>query len=102
MAYISIVTEDLVAEIAQSKPVSYFAIRKRIVSNKQSARIKELRSYFATFLRQHEILAEYIDLLQGRTSKSVLPRYYLNVENVKTLALQLLKITEKLKEDLIA
>ena len=34
MVYVSIVTEDLVAKIAQSKPVSYFAIRKRIVTNK--------------------------------------------------------------------
>ena len=52
MAYISIVTKDLVSKIAQSKPVSYFAIRKRIVTHNQKVRIKELRSYFATYLNQ--------------------------------------------------
>jgi hypothetical protein len=40
MAYISIVTRDLVAKIAQSKSVSYFAIRKRIVTNKQRLELK--------------------------------------------------------------
>ena len=48
-------------------------------------RIRELRSYFATFLRQHGILAEYIDLLQGRIPKSVFARHYLKVESIKEL-----------------
>lgn len=69
MVYISMVEKEPVAKIAQSKPTSYFAIRKRIVTHKQAVRIKELRSCFATYLRQHEILAEYIDLLQGRIPK---------------------------------
>jgi hypothetical protein len=30
IVYISIMTKDLVAEISQSKPVSYYAIRKRM------------------------------------------------------------------------
>jgi intergrase/recombinase len=85
MAYISIAPEDLVSKITKSKPVSYFAMRKRIVTHKQRVRIKELRSYFATYLRQHGILAEYIDLLQGRIPKSVFARHYLKVENVKEL-----------------
>jgi intergrase/recombinase len=69
MVYISMVEKESVAKIAQSKPTSYFAIRKRIVTHKQAVRIKELRSYFATYLRQHGILAEYIGLLQGRIPK---------------------------------
>jgi len=93
MVYISIVTKDLVAKIAQSTPVSYFAIRKRIVTHKQSVRIKELRSYFATYLRQHGILAEYIDLLQGRIPKSVFARHYLKVEDVKELVGHVVAVT---------
>jgi hypothetical protein len=38
MAYISIAPEEFVAKITQSKPVSYFAIRKRIDSHKQPLR----------------------------------------------------------------
>jgi hypothetical protein len=58
MVYISVVTKDLITKITQSKPVSYFAIRKRIIAHKQTFRIKELRSYFATYLLQHGILAD--------------------------------------------
>ena len=96
MTYISIVTEGLVSEIAHSKPVSYYAIRKRIVTHNQTVRIKELRSYFATYLRQHGILAEYIDLLQGRIPKSVFARHYLKIEDLKTLVPQVLAITSSL------
>jgi len=102
MAYISIVTEGLVAEIARSKPVSYFAIRKRIVTHRQSVRLKELRSYFATYLRNHGILAEYIDLLQGRIPKSVFARHYLKVEDIKEIAYKVLALTAIMESRLLA
>lgn len=86
MAYISIIPEDLVSKIIKSKPVSYFAIRKRIVTHNQKVRIKELRSYFATYLRNNGILAEYIDLLQGRIPKSVFAKHYLKIESIKELS----------------
>jgi len=101
MAYISIVTEGLVSEIANSKPVSYHAIRKRMANHKQKVRIKELRSYFATYLRQNGILAEYIDLLQGRIPKSVFARHYLKIEDVKELAGQVRASTENLGKSLL-
>jgi len=88
------------AEISTTKPVSYFAIRKRIVTNKQSVRIKELRSYFATYLRQHAILAEYIDLLQGRIPKSVFARHYLKVEDVKELVQEVIAVTATMESSL--
>ena len=100
MVYISIVTKDLVAKIAQSTPVSYFAIRKRIVTHKQSVRIKELRSYFATYLRQHGILAEYIDLLQGRIPKSVFARHYLKIESIKELVQEINDVTSTIESSL--
>ena len=84
IVYISIVTKELM-KIAESKPVSYFAIRKRIAAHKQRVRIKELRSHFATYLRQHGILAEYADLLQGRIPKSIFAKYYPKIESVRAL-----------------
>ena len=102
MTYISIATRELVAEIAHSKPASYFAIRKRIVTHKQSVRIKELRSYFATYLRQHGILAEYIDLLQGRIPKSVFARHYLKVEDVKELVQKVNAVTATMENSLLS
>ena len=98
--YISIVSRDLISEIVDSQPVSYSAIRKRLTRNNQHQRFKELRSYFATYLRQHGILAEYIDLLQGRIPKSVFARHYLKVEDVKKLVNKILSQTESLERNL--
>jgi intergrase/recombinase len=92
MAYISMVEKELVAKIAQSKPVSYFTIRKRIVSHKKPARIKELRSYFHS-LTANGILAEYIDLLQGRIPKSIFARHYLKVKDVDELVYKVNAVT---------
>ena len=65
-------------------------------------RIKELRSYFATYLRNHGILAEYIDLLQGRIPKLVFARHYLKVEDLKELSSQVLAVTENLERSLLS
>jgi intergrase/recombinase len=102
MAYISIVTDNLVAEITQSKPVSYFAIRKRIVTHNQTVRIKELRSYFATYLRKHGILAEYIDLLQGRIPKSVFAKHYLKIDSIKELVKKVNAVTVTIESRLLS
>ena len=93
--YISIVTQELVTEICNSQPVTYSAIRKRLTRKKQPLRIKELRSYYATYLRNHGILAEYVDLIQGRIPKSVFARHYLKVEDLKKLVTQVLAVTGK-------
>jgi hypothetical protein len=99
--YISIVAEELVNEVSNSQPVTYSAIRKRLTRKKQPLRIKELRSYFATYLRNHGILAEYVDLVQGRIPKSVFARHYLKVEDLKALATQVLALTGNLEESLL-
>jgi len=91
----------LVSAIERSRKVSYSTIRKRLTRHKQNLRFKELRSYFATYLGQHGILAEYIELLQGRIPKSVFDRHYLKIEDFKVLKAQLLAIIDKLEKDLV-
>ena len=98
--YISIVNQDLVNQVSNSQPVTYSAIRKRLTRKGQLLRIKELRSYFATYLRNHGILAEYVDLIQGRIPKSVFARHYLKVEDLKELVKTVLTETENLEESL--
>ena len=60
--------------------------------------------YFGFFTSQtfQVILAEYIDLLQGRIPKSVFARHYLKVEDVKGLVAQVLDVTENLVNTLIS
>jgi intergrase/recombinase len=98
--YISIIPKELVQQIANSQPVYYTTIRKHLEKNKLTLRIKELRSYYATFLRKNGIIAELVDLLQGRIPKSVFARHYLKVEDVKALVTQVLAVTAKLEESL--
>lgn len=93
---------DLISEIERSSKVSYSAIRKRLTRNNQNLWFKELRSYFATYLRQHGILAEYIDLLQGRIPKSVFARHYLKVENVKELVQKINGVIAPMKSSLLS
>ena len=100
--YISIVNKDLVSAIERSNNVSYSANRKRLTRNNQKLRFKELRSYYATYLRQHGILAEYIDLLQGRIPKSVFARHYLKVEDVKELANKVNALTASMENSLLS
>jgi intergrase/recombinase len=99
--YISIASKDLVSEIAKSSKVSYSAIRKKAARNKQNLRIKELRSYYATYLRKNGILAEYVDLLQGRIPKSVFARHYLKLESIKELVAQVNSVTASIENSLL-
>ena len=92
--------QPLINEIVNSFPVSYSAIRKRITTTKHNIRIKELRSYSATYLRNHGILSEIIDLLQGRIPKSVFARHYLKVEEIKKLVAQVNAMTATIERDL--
>jgi intergrase/recombinase len=100
--FISIVTKDLISQISNSKPTSYQAIRKRITRAKHNLRVRELRSYFATFLRKNGILSEFIDLLQGRIPKSVFAKHYLKLDSIKELVHKVNAITTTLENNLTA
>ena len=100
--YISIIPKELVQQIVNSQPVYYTTIRKHLEKNKLTLRIKELRSYFATYLRKNGIISEYIDLLQGRIPKSVFARHYLKIEDLKELVTQVLAVTLTMERDLLS
>ena len=77
-------------------------MRKHLQKNKLTLRIKELRSFNATFLRKKGIISEYIDLIQGRIPKSVFARHYLKIEDLKALVTQVLAVTENLESSLLS
>jgi intergrase/recombinase len=95
-AFISVVSQDLINEIVNSKTVSYSMIRKRLRKNGLTLRIKELRSYYATYLRNKGILSETVDLLEGRIGKSVFVRHYLKTD-LKPVSDQILGLVEELQ-----
>ena len=74
--FISFTLENLISEIANSEPITYERIRKRLHKNKLKCRINELRDYFGTYLLQHGILEPEINLLQGRIPPSIFIKHY--------------------------
>ena len=101
--YISIVDNALISQIAGSQPVSYYAIRKRLSLHKiGKVRIKELRSYFVSYLRQNNILPEIIDLLQGRLDirNNIQLSHYFKIADMNKLSQQILAVTVSLEESL--
>jgi len=100
--YISIVSTDLIQQLVNSKPICYTTLRKHLEKHKRTIRIKELRSYYATYLRKNGILAEFVDLIQGRIPKSVFARHYLKIEDLRELVSQVLAVTSTMERDLLS
>jgi len=75
-AFLSFIPEQLILEIAKSEPVSYNAIRKRLEKNAMKLRINELRDFFGTFMLQHGLLEQEVNLLQGRIPASIFVKHY--------------------------
>jgi intergrase/recombinase len=83
--YITILPKELVMQVAHSKPVTYSSIRSYLDRRKMKMRLKELRSYYASFMIRHNIISEEVDLLQGRVPKSVFVRHYLKENPVELI-----------------
>ena len=98
--YISILPKELIIEIANSNKVSYAMIRKRLHRNNLKLRIKELRSYWASYMVKNRILiSEEADLIQGRVSKQILVRHYLK-ESMKELSNRVLEGLKGLEQSI--
>ncbi len=95
--YISIIPHKLVKEVSNCKPVTYPSIHNFLKRRKIKLRLKELRSYYASFMVRHNIISEEVDLLQGRVPKSVFVRHYLK-ENPKELKDRVLRALIQLEQ----
>ena len=97
--YVSAVPRTLLTEIATSDRVSYSMIRKRLLKNGLRLRIKELRSFYATNMRELGLLSEQIDLAQGRIGKSIFLQHYFK-QNPRTLSDKVLSLLPKLEQQI--
>ena len=99
--YISILPNDLVEQIANSETVTYASIHKFLERRHIKLRIKELRSYYASYLRKHGVISELVDLIQGRIGKDVFIRHYLK-ENPQTLSSQVIALLKDLEDSVLS
>ena len=60
-----------------------------------SSRLKDLREYYATYMLNHGLLREEIDLIQGRIGKSLFMKHYFN-PTIKDLKARTLRATEEM------
>ena len=72
-------------------------IRKRLERNVLKLRIKELRSYYATNMRELGLLSKQIDLMQGRVGKGIFMQHYFK-QNPKVLSERVQSLLPKLDE----
>jgi intergrase/recombinase len=74
--FITFITQEFLGEIANSETVTYSSIRKRLERKKIRLRFNELRDYFGTYMLQHGLLEQEVNLLQGRIPVSIFIRHY--------------------------
>jgi hypothetical protein len=95
--YVSAVPKDLLDQISMSNGISYNALDKRLDRAGLPMRIKQLRSFYATKMREMGLLSEQIDLVQGRVGKSVFLQHYFKQDAI-LLSHRILKLLPRLKE----
>jgi hypothetical protein len=96
-AYISFISKELLDLVLEAKAkVKYTALISALRKRGFRIRIKELRKFYATTLREH-LPKEAIDLLEGRVSESIFLRFYYKpfLENLREKALYGIKPFEK-------
>jgi len=93
--YISAVPKQLLDVISKSTKVSYNAIDKKLDRASMKMRVKQLRSYYATKMRENGLLAEQIDLMQGRVGKSIFLQHYFK-QDAKVLGNKILGLLQLL------
>ena len=97
--YVSAVPKKLLDEISNSKIVKYYMIDKKLNKANLSMRIKQLRSFYATKMRENGLLSEQIDLMQGRVGKSIFLHHYFKADPL-SLSNKALKLLPRIEEAL--
>jgi intergrase/recombinase len=98
--YVSAVPKEMLEEIWHSGRVSYSMIRKGLQRKCLKLRVKELRSFYATNMRELGLLSEQIDLMQGRIGNTVFMQHYFK-QNPKVLSDKIIGLLPKLEESLL-
>jgi intergrase/recombinase len=99
--YVSAVPRALLDQISKSNKVSYNAIDKKLNKVNLPMRIKQLRSYYATTMRELGLLSEQIDLVQGRIGKSIFLQHYFK-QNPKVLSDKIISLLPNLEKSLLS
>jgi hypothetical protein len=95
--YVTAVPRELLDRISCSTRVSYNAVDKKLNRVNLSMRFKQLRSFYATKMREQGLLSEQIDLMQGRVGKSIFLHHYFKADPV-SLSKRILELLPKIEK----
>jgi intergrase/recombinase len=99
-AYISFITPELLGLILENKPrLKYSSLNPKLRKHELECRVKQLRKYNGTMLREH-LPTEVIDLLQGRINESIFLRYYYK-PLLQDIQQRTIKALQQLQKELI-
>ena len=96
-AYISVIAEEDL-KLTDNAVLSYSTLREKLKEKGMNCRAGYGRKIYSTWLRDHGIEAEFIDLLQGRVGLTVFSRYYYRPDIQEKLRKTLEILTELKKE----
>jgi intergrase/recombinase len=74
--YFSFIPKDFINKIPQCKTVSISGFKRRKTKNGFSSQFHAIRDYYATFMIQHGLLQQEVDVLQGRIGRSMFMKHY--------------------------
>ena len=96
---IQLFLKKLLEEISRSSKASYNAFDKKLDRAGLKMRVKQIRSYYATTMRELGLLSEQIDLVQGRIGKGIFLQHYFKA-NPKPLSQNILLLQPDLEKSL--
>lgn len=95
--FITFIKTEFLTEICSSQPVTYPAIRKCLERHNIRMKFNELRDYFGTYLLNHGLLEQEVNLLQGRIPVSIFIRHYWS-PRLRELGARIFKALETIDE----
>jgi hypothetical protein len=78
--YFSFIPKEFVVKTSQYSKVSITTLKRRRLEHGLPGKFREVRDYFATFMLQHKLLQEEVDVLQGRIGRSMFMKHYFSPE----------------------
>jgi hypothetical protein len=96
--FITFITSEELKEISNCRKITYNSMRKRLERQGiTKMRFSELRDYFGTYLLNHGLLEQEVNLLQGRIPVSVFVRHYWSPK-LKELAEKTLRLLKEIQD----
>jgi len=74
--FFSFIPKEFVNKISQCSKVSISTLKRRRLKHGLSAQFQGVREYYATFMLQHKLLQQEVDILQGRIGRSMFMKHY--------------------------